>query len=414
MGVEAKIQKGLGYGSDTPITTKMTLSNNQNAGLYIHIPLCVKKCPYCDFYSQTDLSLKQRFLETLLTEMEMVSAGGLCFDTLYIGGGTPSVYGRRDIGQIVAAAQQNFDLQPDSEITIEVNPGTTSNEKLKGYREAGTNRINIGAQSFNQHHLDFLGRIHSPAEARKTITDAHRAGFKDIGLDLIYGLPEQSRADWREDLKQAVAKEPTHISCYILTYEKETFLYSDLKNGQFQPLPDGGVRALFETTIEFLEDNGYFQYEISNFARVGKDGKLHISKHNLKYWTLVPYIGLGPSAHSFIEPQRYWNVSSIGRYLEAIESGRSPIDEKERLTPQQEMIEAIYLGLRMTQGIDLTQFRQKFGLDFLQAFKDAIADLQNKDYLKVGTTHAALTRRGRAFLDSIASIFVAQDVTDTQ
>ncbi|MGD8411934.1 MAG: radical SAM family heme chaperone HemW [Desulfobacterales bacterium] len=392
----------------------MTLPESQRAGLYIHIPFCVRKCPYCDFYSETDLSLRPRFIEALMAEMEMVSAQGLSFDTLYIGGGTPSVYDYHDIDQIVAAALQNFDLQPDSEITIEVNPGTTSIEQLKGCREAGINRINIGVQSFNQRHLDFLGRIHTAAESHKAITDADQAVFKNIGLDLIYGLPEQSRGDWLADLKQAVAYNPTHLSCYMLTYEKGTPLHSHLENGRIQALSDDYVRELFEATIEFLEDNGYFQYEISNFAWIGKDGKSRISRHNFKYWTLAPYIGLGPSAHSFIKSQRYWNHSRVDRYLAAIESGQTPIADREVLTREQELIEAIYLGLRMTQGIDLVGFRKKFEIDFSRSFKDAIADLENKNYLKVGTTHAALTQQGRAFLDSIAAMFVTRDYFDAK
>ncbi len=391
-------------------TTKMTLPNSQNAGLYVHIPFCVRKCPYCDFYSETELSLRPRFLKALMAEMEMISAEGLYFDTLYIGGGTPSVYAYDDIGRIVDAILQKYQFQPDSEITIEINPATASIEQLKGYRDEGINRINIGVQSFNQNHLDFLGRLHTAGEARKALSDAQQAGFADIGLDLIYGLPNQSTTAWLEDLKQAVANDPIHLSCYMLTYEKGTPLQSDLKDGQIQPLPDDQVRLLFETTIEFLEDNGYVQYEISSFAKQEANLEIHISRHNFKYWTRAPYIGLGPSAHSFVEPLRYWNVTSLERYNAAIESGRSPIDDQERLTPQQEMIEAIYLGLRLTQGIDLNWFQQRFGIDFLQAFNEILTDIESQKYLDIGTTHAALTRQGRAFLDSIAAMLVGVDV----
>jgi oxygen-independent coproporphyrinogen-3 oxidase len=388
--------------------------NGNNAGLYIHIPFCVRKCPYCDFYSVTDLALKPRFLKALIAEMGIASAEGLCFDTLYIGGGTPSVYGYHDIGQIVTAISRNFDLRPDAEITIEVNPGTVSIEQLKGYREAGINRINIGVQSFYQKNLDFLGRIHSANEARNAVTEAQEAGFQNIGLDLIYGLPDQSKPDWLEDLNQAVEYDPTHLSCYMLTYEKGTPLHSGLKGGQVQPLADDNVRTLFETTIEYLEDHKYLQYEISNFARMGNDGKPHLSKHNLKYWTLVPYIGLGPSAHSFVEPQRYWNVSSVSSYIAAIESGRLPVAEKEVLSEQQQMIEAIYLGLRMTAGIDLIGFKAKYGIEFMKAFKAVITDLAEGHYIEIKNSRCALTRQGRAFLDSITSMFITRDIFDTE
>ena len=386
------------------------IKHSDNAGLYLHIPFCVRKCPYCDFYSTSDLSLKPQFLKALLREMELVSAEGLCFDTLYIGGGTPSVYDDKDIGQIVVAVFQHFYMRPVSEITIEVNPGTVSIEQLKAYREAGVNRINIGVQSFNQENLAFLGRIHTANEARNTITDARQAGFKNIGLDLIYGLPDQSKPDWLEDLKQAVESIPTHLSCYMLTYEKGTPLHSDLKAGRVQHLADENVRVLFKTTVDILKDHGYVQYEISNFARIGKDRQPLVSKHNLKYWTQVPYIGLGPSAHSYIQPQRYWNVSNVDEYIAGIECDRLPVAEREVLSQEQQIIEAIYLGLRMTQGIDLVWFRQKLGINFLETFKDVIADLEKKNYIIAGATHIALTQQGRAFLDSIASLFVDQDV----
>ena len=396
-----------------PMLTKMNMPYSQNAGIYIHIPFCVRKCPYCDFYSATDLALRPRFLKALIAEMELVSAEGLCFDTLYVGGGTPSVYGYNDIGQIVSAILHNFDFRPDSEITIEVNPGTVSIEQLQGYRDAGINRINIGVQSFYQKNLDFLGRIHSANEARNAITEAQRAGFKNIGLDLIYGLPDQNEPDWLEDLKQAIEYDPTHLSCYMLTYEKGTPLYNGLKVGHVQPLAEDNVRALFETTIDFLEDHKYFQYEISNFARIGKDKEPHVSRHNLKYWTRVPYIGLGPSAHSFVEPQRYWNVSSVGPYIEAIESGRLPVADREVLSGEQQMIETIYLGMRMTAGIDLIGFKAKYGIDFIKTYKAVISDLAERNYIEVKNSRCALTRPGRAFLDSITSMFVTRDVSDT-
>ncbi|MGD2188141.1 MAG: radical SAM family heme chaperone HemW [Desulfobacterales bacterium] len=389
-----------------------SITCSQDAGLYIHIPFCVRKCPYCDFYSVAELSLKSRFLKALLREMELVSHEGLRFDTLYIGGGTPSIYEYNHVGQMVAASFQNFDFQPDSEITMEVNPGTVSFEQLKGYREAGINRINIGVQSFQQKSLAFLGRIHTEHEAHRVIKDALRAGFENIGFDLIYGLPDQSKADWLEDMKQAVESDPPHLSCYMLTYEKGTPLHNDLLAGRVRSLADDRMRALFETTIEFLEDHGYFQYETSNFARIGNDGKPHVSKHNLKYWTLAPYIGLGPSAHSFIEPRRYWNVSNVDEYIAAIESGRLPTADGEILSREKQLIEAIYLGLRMTGGIDLVGFKAKYGIDFVKTFKEIISDLEKQNYIGIKNSRCALTQRGRAFADSIASLFVARDLSD--
>jgi oxygen-independent coproporphyrinogen-3 oxidase len=388
--------------------------SNKAAGLYIHIPFCARKCPYCDFYSVTDLSLKPKFLGALLREMQLVSAEGLSFDTLYIGGGTPSIYQSNEIGQIVISAFQNFDFLPNPEATIEVNPGTVSMEQLQGYRQAGINRINIGVQSFYQKNLDFLGRIHTAKEAHRVIENAQRAGFKNIGFDLIYGLPDQSQKEWLRDLKTAIGYGPAHLACYMLAYEKGTPLQKSLKQGRFQQLAEDKVRALFDTTIEFLEDHGYGQYEISNFARTEKagtekDGQTNVSRHNLKYWTFAPYIGLGPSAHSFIEPQRHWNVSSVEQYNATVKSGRLPVAGEEVLSREQQMIEAIYLGLRMTRGIDLAGFKKKFRIDFIDEFKELTSDLKKRNFIAVTKDHCALTRQARAFLDSISAMFVRSD-----
>lgn len=384
----------------------MNLSYSQNAGLYIHIPFCVKKCAYCDFYSVTDASLKPNFLKALLREIELVSHGGLSFDTLYIGGGTPSVYESDEIDLIIQNVFQSFKILADSEITIEVNPGTVTLEQLTGFRKAGINRLNIGVQSFQRTNLDFLGRIHSSDEARQTLYFARKAGFDKVGIDFIYGLPGQSKQDWLLDLQQAIDYQPAHLSCYMLTCENGTPMNSDLKHGRFQLLSEDKVRVLFETTIDFLEDNGYFQYEISNFAMIEENREANISKHNLKYWTLVPYMGLGPSAHSYIESQRYWNVSSLDQYIKEIESGGLPVADKELLTIEQQRIEAIYLGLRMTRGIDLAFFKKKFGVDFIETFKEVTSALEKGNYIEVTKSHCALTRQGRAFLDSITSMFI--------
>ncbi|MBW2489303.1 MAG: radical SAM family heme chaperone HemW [Deltaproteobacteria bacterium] len=393
----------------------MNLMSDKAAGLYIHIPFCVRKCPYCDFYSVTDLALRPMFMKALIAEMQLVFAEGLSFDTLYIGGGTPSICRSAEIGQIVTSAFEHFDFLPNPETTIEVNPGTVSVEQLRGYWQAGINRINIGVQSFYQKNLDFLGRIHKAKEAHGAIENAQRAGFKNIGVDLIYGLPGQSQDEWSRDLVAAIGHNPAHLACYMLAYEDGTPLQKCLKKGRFQPLAEDRVRALFDITIEFLEDHGYFQYEISNFARIETAGtqksrETNVSRHNLKYWTLAPYIGLGPSAHSFIESQRYWNVSSVDQYCEAVESGRLPLAENEKLSREQQIIEAIYLGLRMTRGIDLAGFKKKFGIDFIDAFRELILDLKKRNYIAVTKDHCALTRQARAFLDNISAMFVYQDL----
>ena len=380
-------------------------------GIYVHVPFCVKKCPYCDFYSITDLSGVPAFLKAILREIETVGGTDQVFDTLYIGGGTPSVLEAESIRQITDAANTHFTVCADIEITLEVNPGTISRESLKDFRRAGVNRLNIGVQSFQSNNLRFLGRIHSAAEAVLTIEWARQAGFDNIGLDLIYGLPAQDKENWLGDLTRAIETETEHLSCYMLTIESDTPLGRDVAAARIRLPSDGTVRELFDTTIDFLTTHGFMQYEISNFARqTGAGPGPRFSRHNQKYWSFAPYIGLGPSAHSFIEPERYWNHRRLEDYMRQIEAGQSPIAEREKLTREQMIMEAIYLGLRTTRGIELDAFGKRFGISFLNSFEAKIADFEKDDLVKLTQTHCALTRKGMAFHDSIAAMFTSQDI----
>lgn len=376
---------------------------NKLAGIYVHIPFCIKKCPYCDFYSITDQSLKQPFIEALIREMQMVSSPSLVCDTLYFGGGTPSVLKPENIGRIIENAYGLFNISTETEITIEVNPGTVMHEHLMGYKSVGINRINIGAQSFNDEFLDFLGRIHSSNDADLTIRGARKAGFDNIGIDLIYGIPGQTKKMWLSDLQRAVEFEPEHISCYMLTYEKGTPLDRERRQGRFKPVAGSLLGELFETTMEYLTAHGYVQYEISNFAKNASK----ISRHNFKYWSFSPYLGFGPSAHSFIEPRRYWNCRSVKKYIENIKEGRVPIEEKELLSKEQRMMEMIYLGLRKTDGIDIDAIDENLGINFRQIFAEKIKQLEEDGYILPiqPKNHCALSRKGMLFLDSIAPMF---------
>ena len=380
---------------------------NKLAGIYIHIPFCIKKCPYCDFYSITDQSLKQPFVEALIQEMQMVSSHPLVCDTLYFGGGTPSVLKAKNIEHIIENAYRLFNFLHDTEITIEVNPGTVTSEKLKGYQSVGINRINIGVQSFNDEILDFLGRIHSSNDADLTIRGARKAGFDNIGIDLIYGIPGQTKKTWLSDLRKAVEFESEHLSCYMLTYEKGTPLDRERRQGKFKPVAGSLLAELFETTMEYLTAHGYVQYEISNFAKNAS----RISRHNFKYWSFSPYLGFGPSAHSFIEPRRYWNCRSVKKYIENIKEGRVPIEEKELLSKEQRMMEMVYLGLRKTDGIDIDAIDGNLGINFYQMFAEKIKQLEEDGYIHqiMPENRCTLSRKGMLFLDSIASMFMIDD-----
>lgn len=387
-------------------------SNSQPAGLYIHIPFCLKKCPYCDFYSITDLSLQPAFLDALASEMNMTRKLVRVFDTLYIGGGTPSVLDIKAIDNIIKTAHQCFNILSGAEITMEINPGTVTLEKLKGYRQTGVNRINIGVQSFNSANLDFLERIHSAGEAQVAVKWAQKAGYENIGLDLIYGIPDQTKSSWLKDLQSAVKFHPQHLSCYMLSFEPGTPMHKDLQNSVFNTLPEHLVCELFETTRSYLSANGYIQYEISNFACEVIEGpgiksaQSNVSRHNMKYWNFSPYIGLGPSAHSFIEPQRFWNHSNVKKYIQELTTGRLPRAGKESLSREQLMIEAVYLGLRQTKGIEVDAFDKKFGVNFKAMFTGVITDLEEKGLVKMSQNCCALTPKGMLYLDSIAAMFI--------
>ncbi|MGD8658623.1 MAG: radical SAM family heme chaperone HemW [Desulfobacterales bacterium] len=390
----------------------MAATPDKPAGLYVHIPFCLQKCRYCDFYSISDLSQTSRFMVALKHEMKMYCRTPLAFDTLYIGGGTPSVLEPEAIGELIETARKYFNITSDAEITMEINPGRAGFENLLDYRKMGVNRLNIGVQSFDNNNLRFLSRIHSARDARLSVEWARRAGFDNIGLDLIFGLPRQDKMNWLHDLIQAGDFEPEHLSCYMLTCETGTPLSRDMKTGRIRWAAEGMVLDLFKTAIDFLTERSFLHYEISNFARIGGSHREpRTSNHNLKYWTFAPYIGLGPSAHSFIEPVRYWNHRSLATYLRQIEDGKSAIAEKESLTKTQTMIEAIFLGFRTIWGINLAEFQAKFGINFTHTFSKPIAELEKQGMIEINEGHCVLTRKGLLFTDSIASMFISHDLS---
>ncbi len=379
----------------------------QPAGLYIHVPFCLHKCPYCDFYSITDRSLIPDFVDALVCEMQLRRSLPLTFDTLYLGGGTPSCLAARDVERIVNAAWQCFAFLPDVEVTLEMNPGSVTPDQLIAYRRIGINRLNIGFQSMLEDNLRFLGRIHRVTDAVRTLLWARMAGFGNIGLDLIYGLPQQSKKLWIVDLERAVDQRPQHLACYQLTPEPGTLLNQALRTGRIHLPPHEALADLFECTIGFLEQHGYVHYEISNFAGAGD--RSNRSRHNQKYWDRSPYLGLGPAAHSFVEPLRWWNHRSATRYVEDIAAGKLPTAGQESLSPEQSKMEAIYLSLRRSEGIELAGFESTFGVNFLDAYAPAIRDLEANGYVRVDAQRCALTRKGMACHERIAVMLTSEN-----
>lgn len=382
---------------------------SQPAGLYIHIPFCLKKCPYCSFYSTNDLSLKDNFIQALFKEIERLHGFALPFDTIYFGGGTPSVLSTKEIYQILNKLVQHIKIQNGAEITLEINPGTTSEKDFYGYIDAGINRLNIGVQSFQEKNLRFLGRIHTANDACMALTKAKNAGFFNIGIDLIYGLADQSLNDWENELKMTMSFNPEHISCYMLTFEQKTPFFKARELGKILPQNEKLMGDFFSMTWGFLSTHGYIPYEISNFSRIDSQNNVfYKSRHNQKYWTFAPYIGLGPSAHSYIDPIRFWNVKSVKHYIHSMESGDSPVSGKETLDMEQQMMESIFLGLRTTDGINLINFEKKFGIKFSGIFSKPLTSLKEKGYLILSDTTCKLTCLGMGFHDSICDLLIAE------
>ncbi|MDZ7833809.1 MAG: radical SAM family heme chaperone HemW [Desulfobacterales bacterium] len=371
-------------------------------GIYVHVPFCRRKCPYCDFYSVTETDWLPAWLNALCSEIRSVPKPEGPYDTVYIGGGTPSLLDDRQIRHLIETLFNCFDISRDAEITMEVNPGTVSADLLKHYRAAAINRINIGVQSFDDENLGFLGRIHSGAQSVEVLRKARKAGYENIGLDLIYGLPGQTIEGWHRELSSALDFSPAHLSCYLLTYPTGTPMAEALKQNRFAPLSEAACGELFLVTHDFLLGQGYDHYEISNYA-IKTDKR---SRHNQKYWRHIPYIGLGPAAHSYLDHRRYWNIASVKDYVAGINSGGLAIEESEDLTPAQEMMEVIFLGLRQAEGISLESFETRFAVDFQIKFQEVLTRCQEAGYLAVADGRCALTRQGLLYADSIAAALI--------
>ena len=317
------------------------------------------------------------------------------FDTIYIGGGTPSLLGAKQLQDILQKVQENFVLLSDTEITIETNPADLDISFLKSLRCLGVNRLNIGIQSFDQKILTFLGRRHSIEEAISAIEISRSAGFDNLGIDLIYGVPGQDMGSWLNTLARALSFQPEHLSCYQLTLEADTPL------GIKHRLPEEDLQYdFFMKTGETLEDAGYIQYEISNFAREIK----FVSRHNRKYWDHTHYLGLGPSAHSFLNNNRWWNYRSLEKYITEIEAGRPPVEETESLTMEQLRLEALYLGLRTNKGIHIKGFAGQYSCDLIVEKGNVLKRLQEEGLIVIQNGYLRPTRAGLAVADALSLI----------
>ncbi|MEN6622071.1 MAG: radical SAM family heme chaperone HemW [Smithella sp.] len=373
---------------------------NGQAGLYIHVPFCLSKCAYCSFYSIKSANLIPDYLPALQREIEFYGKYFHSFDTIYLGGGTPSLLSCEQLERILSSIHKTYKIAADTEITLEANPGDISIEYLKGLKKIGFNRLNVGIQSFNDNLLKFLGRRHSAKEAIAAIDNARQSGFDNLGIDLIYGVHGSGIKSWKNTLQKAVSFSPEHISCYQLSLDEKTALYKRYIAEKFRRLTENQELKFFLTTSEFLEDTGYIHYEVSNFARAGE----FQSRHNKKYWHHVPYLGLGPAAHSFLDKRRWWNKSSVREYITDLTEGKMPLENSEELNLDQLQLEALFLGLRTKAGIDLSLYQNKYGLDLLAEKKQVIEKLLENNLVKMEQGRLMPTLYGLAVADSLALI----------
>lgn len=325
--------------------------DEEAAGVYVHIPFCARICPYCDFaVTVGDAAARRRLVEAVRTETARVGPSfGRSVDTIYLGGGTPSLLLPEEVGRIVGAIEEHLEVGAGTRIFLEANPEDVDEGRLDGWRELGVTTLSLGVQALDDAALDFLGRRHTAGEARGAIVRALEAGFETVSIDLIYARPGQTVAGWRAELDAAVALGVDHLSCYQLTVEPATPFGRRAARGDLSRVSEDLEVALFFATHEHLEAAGFDGYEVSNFARA----PVHRSRHNLKYWRRMPYLGLGPSAHSFADERRWWNVRGSRDYVERIEAGESPVDGWEDLTSSQRSLERLMLGLRSREGVEL-------------------------------------------------------------
>ncbi|MEP7220704.1 MAG: radical SAM family heme chaperone HemW [Bacteroidota bacterium] len=376
------------------------------AGLYIHIPFCEKKCIYCSFYSIETIEGKGRFLSAVVREIDMradalAAAGEVprLYDTIFFGGGTPSLLSPEEIGSIMAALRRRFTISDDAEITMECNPGALTGEWLEGYRSLGVNRLSFGVQSFHDDELRFLSRIHTADEARRSIALA-RSVFENVSLDLIFALPHQTRERWRSNLLEGIRLGTGHISAYSLIFEEGTRLNAMRLAGEVTPAPEDLDADMYEETMSTLAGHGFEQYEVSNYARPGRE-----CRHNIGYWERRSYMAFGPSAHGFLRGAgsqvRWGNISNLSAYLGAVEEGTLPVASSEVLSPQLIIEEIIFLGLR-SSGIMLDEFQKIAGIDLADIAAREIAAYTNDGYVLRNGGRLMVTRKGYAFADRIA------------
>ncbi|MFL3024693.1 MAG: radical SAM family heme chaperone HemW [Candidatus Neomarinimicrobiota bacterium] len=372
------------------------------AGIYIHMPFCRVKCMYCDFYSVTDKDeFMPIFFDSLIKEIQMcqLNTKNWEIDSIFIGGGTPSLMSSKQLENLIKELDDNFDLSHIKEFTIEANPGEAPEERLKSFKSLGVNRVSMGVQSLNEDLLKFLTRIHGKDEVLKTFKALRKVGFDNINCDLIFNIPNQTLQIWGNDLKDILQLEPEHLSCYSLTVEKGTQLYNYVNSGKVKMPSNDKSSELYRYTQSLMSDYGYEQYEISNWSKP----KLEC-KHNLHYWEIDPCLAFGPSAHGFDGKSRFSNISNLDMYINKIKLNKSPQIQTQELSDKNYSNELIGFGLRIKNGINLNRISDELKSNFEEIFE------KNKDkwgkFLTRENNRLRLTKEGYAFADAVAVDFL--------
>lgn len=373
-------------------------------GLYIHIPFCKSKCYYCDFNSYDDKKETiPKYFESLNKEISYYSTKLPNYEvkSIFIGGGTPSVVDSKYIAEVLELCKKNLDIGQNAEITMEANPDSLSKEKLNVYYDSGINRLSIGLQATQNEVLKSIGRIHTIEQFEKSYANAREVGFNNINIDLMFGIPNQTIQKWNDTLENVIRLNPEHLSCYSLKIEEGTFFGEEYNNNRLNVISEDIDREMYHSCLNKLIENNYNHYEISNFAK--KDFE---SKHNLVYWKGEEYIGIGVGAHSYFENNRYNNITDIYKYINQIENNFNQIENITHIDTNEQIVEFIILGLRLTDGIDIYEFREKFGLDIYELYKEQIEKLTKEKLLLIDERRIKLSRKGLDMANTVMIEFI--------
>jgi oxygen-independent coproporphyrinogen-3 oxidase len=379
------------------------------AGIYVHIPFCRQACHYCDFHFSTNLKFQTDLLDALRKELSFQNdyLEGEKIDTIYFGGGTPSILGASDISDILESIHRNFKINSAAEVTLEANPDDLSKEKLHALKAIGINRLSIGIQSFDDHVLKFLNRVHNAEMALDSVQSARDMGFENISIDLIYAIPGQDMNAWKKNIAKAITLSPEHISSYSLTIEEKTVFGKWVSQKKFTVPDDDASASEMMTLIDTLESSGYLHYEVSNFAKPG-----YIAQHNSSYWHGKKYLGIGPSAHSYNGYSRQYNISNNHQYRQSIQSGKIPA-AREVLNREDKINDTILTSLRTSWGTNLEKLRVDHDYDLLKVHRAYVDHLLKGNLAVLENNTLILTRSGRLLADKIASDLFAISIGES-